>query len=411
MMDQDVTEGAADQPHQAAGQQAATPQAATPQAARSSANRMSLAFILAPAFLAAMLMLYAEGELLDIIFSSIAEAYLQVSTFVAATFLIIYGLERALKIDATAMLKRDTIWQVPVAAGLGALPGCGGAIIVVTQYVTGRLSFGGVVAALTATMGDAAFLLIAREPITGLAMIVLGFTVGTLSGWVINATHGGDFLRGSRTTPDATVEAEHDDASTQLLDRLWMLILIPGMVLAALVAFQVDVDAMFATASFDRPATLLGVVGGTLAVSMRLAPRFGIKADPVFSASGGLVRRTISDTNFVTVWVVFAYLVFELSVYFLGLDLKTLFDGWALFTPMIAILLGFLPGCGPQVLVTTMYLSGIVPLSAQIGNALSNDGDALFPAIAIAPKVAIVATLYSAVPAVILAYGWLFWME
>ena len=58
-----------------------------------------------------------------------------------------------------------------------------------------------------------------------------------------------------------------------------------------------------------------------------------------------------------------------------------------------------------------MYLSGIIPLSAQIGNALSNDGDALFPAIAIAPKVAIVATLYSAVPAIILAYGWMFWME
>ena len=53
----------------------------------------------------------------------------------------------------------------------------------------------------------------------------------------------------------------------------------------------------------------------------------------------------------------------------------------------------------------------LIPLSAQIGNALSNDGDALFPAIAIAPKVAIVATLYSAVPAFILAYGWMFWME
>ena len=39
------------------------------------------------------------------------------------------------------------------AAALGALPGCGGAIIVVTQYVTGRLSFGSVVAVLTATMG------------------------------------------------------------------------------------------------------------------------------------------------------------------------------------------------------------------------------------------------------------------
>ena len=374
-------------------------------------NRITVLAILAPTVLAAALMLTAESELLDIIFTSIADAYLQVSTFVAATFLIIYGLERAMNIDATAMLRRDTIWQVPVAAGLGALPGCGGAIIVVTQYVTGRLSFGGVVAALTATMGDAAFLLIAQEPLTGLAMVVLGFTVGTLSGWIINGIHGGDFLRGSATKPDAEVDFEHDDASTPLLDRIWLAILAPGMVLAALVAFQVDVDSMFATGGLERPATLLGVVGGVLAVSMRLAPRFGISGDTAFSAGGGLVRRTISDTNFVTVWVIFAYLVFELSVYFLGLDLKSVFDGWALFTPMIAILLGFLPGCGPQVLVTTMYLSGIIPLSAQIGNALSNDGDALFPAIAIAPKVAIVATLYSAVPAIILAYGWMFWME
>jgi len=367
--------------------------------------------ILAPALLAAILVLTAESALLDIIFNAIAEAYLQVSTFVAATFLIIYGLERAMNINATAMLRRDTIWQVPVAAGLGALPGCGGAIIVVTQYVTGRLSFGGVVAALTATMGDAAFLLIAQEPLTGLAMVALGFTVGTLSGWIINAIHGGDFLRGSTTRPDAEVDATHDDASTPLLDRIWLVILVPGMLLAALVAFQVDVDSLFATGALDRPATLLGVVGGVLAMSMRLAPRFGMKGDAAFSAGGGLVRRTISDTNFVTVWVVFAYLVFELSVYFLALDLKSVFDGWALFTPMIAILLGFLPGCGPQVLVTTMYLSGIIPLSAQIGNALSNDGDALFPAIAIAPKVAIVATLYSAVPAIILAYSWMFWME
>ena len=269
----------------------------------------------------------------------------------------------------------------------------------------------GVVAALTATMGDAAFLLIAQEPLTGLAMVVLGFTVGTLSGWVINAIHGGDFLRGSATRPDAEITAEHDDASTPLLDRIWLVILAPGMVLAGFVAFQFDVDEMFATDMLQQPATLLGVVGGVLALSMRLAPRFGVKGDAAFSAGGGLVRRTISDTNFVTVWVIFAYLVFELSVYFLGLDLKAVFDGWALFTPMIAVLLGFLPGCGPQVLVTTMYLSGIIPLSAQIGNALSNDGDALFPAIAIAPKVAIVATLYSAVPAIILAYGWMFWME
>ena len=187
--------------------------------------------------------------------------------------------------------------------------------------------------------------------------------------------------------------------------------MMPGLVLAVLMAFQIDVDKLFASHSFERPATFLGVVGGTLSLTMRLAPIFGVSADPAFSDSGTIIRRTIANTNFVTAWVIAAFLIFELSVYIFGMDLKNLFTGAVLYTPIIAILIGFLPGCGPQVLVTTMYLSGIIPLSAQIGNALSNDGDALFPAIAIAPQVAMVATLYSAVPAVLISYGWLFLIE
>ena len=366
--------------------------------------------LLLPALLAGFMMITTDTDFGEVIFTSIADAYIQVSTFVAATFLIVYGIEKFLNIDVTAALRRDTFWQVPVAAALGALPGCGGAIIVVTQYVTGRLSFGSVVAVLTATMGDAAFLLIAQEPLTGLAIIAMGFVVGTLSGWIINAIHGNDFLRGAITKTD--VEAEHnEDASTRWIDRLWLFLMMPGIVLAALVAFQVDADALLANSLFDRPATFLGVIGGVLALSMRMAPRFGVSGDTAFSESNTIIRRTIADTNFVTTWVIMAFLLFELSVYLFGLDLKNLFTGVALYTPLIAILIGFLPGCGPQVLVTTMYLSGIIPLSAQIGNAISNDGDALFPAIAIAPRVAIVATLYSAVPALLISYGWLFMVE
>ena len=89
-----------------------------------------------PVFIAAIALSFWTTELADIVFTSIADAYLQVSTFVAATFLVFYSIEKTLKIDATEMLRRETVWQVPIAAGLGALPGCGGAIIVITQYVT-----------------------------------------------------------------------------------------------------------------------------------------------------------------------------------------------------------------------------------------------------------------------------------
>ena len=363
--------------------------------------------LLSPALFAGLAVVTTNSELGDIIFASVAEAYIQVSTFVAATLLIVFSIEKFLRVDVTAALRRDTFWQVPVAAALGALPGCGGAIIVVTQYVTGRLSFGSVVAVLTATMGDAAFLLIAQEPLTGLAIAVLGFVVGTLSGWIINIIHGSDFLRGG-----IAKEFEHnEDSSTRWIDNLWLVLMIPGIVLAVLGATQVDADAFLANPLFDRPATLLGVIGGVLALSMRLAPRLGFLGDKAFSRNNTIVRRTIADTNFVTTWVVAAFLLFELSVYFFGLDLKNLFNGMALYTPLMAVIVGFIPGCGPQVLVTTMYLSGIIPLSALLGNAISNDGDALFPAIAIAPRVAIVATLYSALPALLVSYGWLFLVE
>ena len=366
--------------------------------------------IFAPVAFAAVALSVWTTELADIIFTSIADADLQVSTFVAATFLVFYSIEKVLKIDAAEMLRRETVWQVPIAAGLGALPGCGGAIIVITQYVTGRLSFGSVVAVLTATMGDAAFLLIAQEPLTGIAVMVMGFVVGSISGWVVNHLHGTGFMRQNESTGTLD-EPQLRDGRSFWLDRMWYLILIPGIVLAGLVAFQVDVDAMFASSFHQKPATLIGVVGGTLALAMRLAPYFGMAGDVGFSKSGGMFRRTVADTNFVTVWVIAAYLMFELTIYFTGVDLQALFDGLAVFTPLMAIIIGFLPGCGPQVLVTTMYLAGYVPLSAQIGNAISNDGDALFPAIAIAPRVAVVATLYSAVPALIISYGWFFIME
>ncbi len=127
--------------------------------------------------------------------------------------------------------------------------------------------------------------------------------------------------------------------------------------------------------------------------------------------SAHLFQRVAQDTNFVTAWVIAAFLVFELIVHFFSIDLKSAFSGWAPLMPLMGVLVGLLPGCGPQILVTSLYVSGAVPMSAQVGNAISNDGDALFPAIALAPKAAMMATVYSTIPALIAAYGYYFLVE
>lgn len=79
--------------------------------------------------------------------------------------------------------------------------------------------------------------------------------------------------------------------------------------------------------------------------------------------------------------------------------------------PLVGMLVGLVPGCGPQIVVTTLYLAGAVPLSAQFANSIANDGDALFPAIALVPRAALIATLYSAVPALFVGYGWMVLFE
>ena len=117
-----------------------------------------------------------------------------------------------------------------------------------------------------------------------------------------------------------------------------------------------------------------------------------------------LEQSVAAETRFVSVWVITGFLCFELFIYFTGWELGSIFRTLGPLTPLFAIMVGFIPGCGPQIIMTTLYIQGIVPLSAQLANAISNDGDALFPAIAMAPKVAIYATLYSAIPAILTGY-------
>ena len=123
------------------------------------------------------------------------------------------------------------------------------------------------------------------------------------------------------------------------------------------------------------------------------------------NANDSPVTRMAEETSFISVWVIGAYLAYDYAAQYAGLVIPAMFNSVAPLLPLIAILIGFIPGRGPQVLVSTLYINGVAPFSALIGNAISNDGDALFPAIALEPKAAFCATAHSAVPALIVGYG------
>lgn len=352
-----------------------------------------------------------DNQTWEIIKSSVADAYIAVTSFVAGTLLLFYSLEKYCNIDLEHIFLKKPKLEVFLSSFLGALPGCGGAIIVLTQYSRGKASFGSVVAALTATMGDAAFLLIAKEPLIGLLIFFIGFIVGFISGVIVNLIHGKSFMKMNGCDVIKLNSKPSNYKTSKTLDLFWIILIIPGIVFGILSAFQIDLDAFFSNELIENPITFYGFFAGLLCFIMWIIPIVsGYKYNPSGS-NEKIIRRTVSDTNFITGWVILAFLAYELTVHLGNLDLEAIFKSYYAFVPLIAIVVGFLPGCGPQILVTTLYLNGIIPLSAQIGNAISNDGDALFPAIALHPKAAVKATIYSGIPAIIVGYSYFFIFE
>jgi hypothetical protein len=351
---------------------------------------------------------FQAGEFGNIIRESMVDAYLAVSVFVGFTLMVFIGLDSLTKFDIQSFLEKTKNLHVPIASFLGAIPGCGGAIIVVTQYIQGRISFGALVAVLTATMGDAAFLILAMEPSTGLLIFVLGIFVGTISGYVVDLIHGRSFMM-----TNSNIELEFEKLKKTFVSKFnifWLMLFVPGFIIGILLAFQIDVDNFLNLPSNVSIVIMLGSAGAILSIFMwSLNPLSDFQCST--DKSRGFLSRVIDTTNFVSTWVISGFLVFEIFMYFTNIDLKLFFDLWLPFVPLIAILFGFLPGCGPQIVVATFYLNGYIPLSAELGNAISNDGDALFPAIALAPKAAILATIYSAFPAIIVAYTYLIIFE
>ena len=65
----------------------------------------------------------APGYLGTLTRELMVDAYVQVSSFVAATLLLFYGAERLFNFDIGSALKKARGLQVPLAALLGATPG------------------------------------------------------------------------------------------------------------------------------------------------------------------------------------------------------------------------------------------------------------------------------------------------
>ena len=342
--------------------------------------------------------IFALEETRELLISSSQDAYIAVTSFVGATLLVFYTLEKK-NFNIPEYIKKNSKLEIPICALLGVIPGCGGAIMVMSMYTRGIVSFSSVLATLISTMGDAAFILIASKPQAALIILPITLIIGIVTGY-ISLPFSDKIAPSIIPKKNSNIILPTNKIPT-VFYKIWLYLLIPAVILGLINAFNL---------SFEIPLfgyDLIGIFAFTAAMSCLIMWVFNPLTDIQMAAiHENSLRKTVDTTCFVSVWVITAFLCFELINLFTQGRMFEYLLFFGPFIPLMAILIGFIPGCGPQIMITSMFVSGQIPMAAQIGNSISNDGDALFPALAISARVAILATLYSAVPAIIVAYLW-----
>ncbi len=398
-------------------------------------------------------------DIINIILACAENAFLQVGVFVGAVLLAFGYINYKRQGKFVQSLENSKKWQPVFGSLLGLSPGCGGAIFVMPLYLKGTVTFGTVIATLIATMGDSAFVLMSTIPKAYLWVSIISLAVAVISGYIVDKlgidsrfskrkekliseldkkkeTHdsleGNLIEQGVHTDCMCHIGHKEGDAIDILMHHsgsreekesqwahifthkfaykiFWILATI-GLILGVLLLFQVDVNVDL---KIPHLGAILGIGGTVFSVVYMIINKKIVKNDThdeeeskIFSLKETLIHNA-EDTAFVNTWVFVAYVVYEIVVYLLGGEdvVKDWMTAAGLASVIIGAAIGIIPGCGPQIIFVALYTKGMIPFAALLANAISQDGDALFPLLAIDRKSSLLATVVTTIPALVVGVG------
>lgn len=401
----------------------------------------------------------------EIILACAESSFLEVTVFVGCILLLFGYINYVQQGDFQQAIEKSKKYQPLFGALLGIIPGCGGSIFLMPLYVKGTVTFGTVIATLIATAGDTAFVIMTQAPTDFLIVTAICFIVGIITGYIVDYYKIGDWVQRTSTVPEiSNLAGVHNEAETYLnglysdypdacrsrelkhlgheegdkvdlflhhqepLDPsrlryrvthnayvIFWLIIAVGLVLRLLELVKIDIGTLL---GIPNLGVIVGAVGTAATILYVIISQRLVKAQShedvehkLFSIKETFIHNA-QETALVGTWVFAAYLVYDLGVYLAGgVDVVSAAMASAgLASVILGVLIGMIPGCGPQVVFVSLYLKGMFPFAALLANTISQDGDALFPLFALHPKSALLATVLSTIPALIIGII-AYWIE
>ncbi len=303
---------------------------------------------------------------------------LMITSFVLMMMLLIEYINVQTRGEWQKSLKKSRFGQYVLAAFLGVVPGCLGAFTVVSLYSHRMVSFGALVAAMIATSGDEAFVMLSMFPLEALWLNLILFVTALVAAYAVDLL----FKNQNRFLQAEQHEFEvHKEESCRCFSSKGIVRQLKHMSFPR--AFLMTLFTLFLAAIF------LGELGPkvwdwkkiTFSVGAALS-LFIITTVPDHFLEKHLYEHVIKKHLLrIFLWTFAALLVVHLMENYVHLE------SWVKENPVAllvtAALVGAIPESGPHLVFATMYANALVPFAVLLASSISQDGHGTLPLLAV----------------------------
>jgi hypothetical protein len=229
-----------------------------------------------------------------------------------------------------AKVRNKPVLQILLAALLGAIPGCAGGFAVVSMFTHDLISFGALISGMVATFGDEAFFLFVQNPRWGAILTAILFGIAILSGLLF-----------------------------MLISKRWKFTLEPHN-------FDIhEEDDEHEHATPD-------------------AHQHGFKNRALHFLREHFWHHVVKH-HLLKVFLWSFGVLLLLMIVGLYVDVEQLLQAkqWAKYAMLLlAVVVGFIPESGPNLIFIAMFLNGTIPFGILLANSISQNGHAGLPLMA-----------------------------
>ncbi len=306
---------------------------------------------------------------------------LMITSFVLIMMLLIEYINVQTRGSWQQILKKTRVGQYVLGAVLGVIPGCLGAFTVVSLYSHRTVSFGALVAAMIATSGDEAFVMLSLFPLQAIGLTAMLFVIAIAAGWMTDKL----FPKQERflINEDHELEIHQEElcrcfSAESILPQLretsfpraLLILLFGGLLLALLTGVLGSNDW-----DWKRITFILGVIF-SLFVILTVPDHFLRQHLWDHVVKKHLLR--------IFLWTSAALL----AIHYLDnwLDISTLIQDNLYIVLIIALLVGIIPESGPHLIFVTLFSQGTIPFAILLANSIVQDGHGTLPLLAVSGR-------------------------